>query len=734
LESWRPAFVTLSIGTRGGVRACCSHRPPLQTARVEQTRVTIVPHTHWDREWYEPFEGFLQRLVEMMDTLVELLDDGFPHFHLDGQTALIDDYLAVRPEREGDIRRLAAEGRISVGPWFTQMDEFLTSGESHVRNLERGLARNRDLGARHVVGYLPDQFGHIGQMPQILAHGGLDRAVVWRGVPRAVEKTAFWWESPDGTRVLTEYLAFGYSIGMNLRSAERPRELADMLRESVRNLSAMTAREGAMLVMAGSDHHGPDPTLPDRLRAVEPIAPELRTEIGPVAAFVEGHPPDGIPVWRGELRSGARAFLLPNVVSSRIRQKRERGRVEALVERSAEPLAALVDGFDWPAEDLDRIWQLLLWNGAHDSVCGCSVDEVGRAVDARHAEARELAEGIAARAMESLGRQVRGAGTLRWNPSPFQRDGVPGLGWRVDDRSVPAEEELVPVELRNGRVVAGGLEIGLFDETDVGDLYNFCPDDRGSPIPPEDVVVDGQEVTAAFDGCTAGFRASRRAGERFIRLEGAIENSRPDHRLRLIVTLPRPVERALAGAPFELVERELTSEGGFEPDSPCWPARGVVLAGGVAALHEGVMEYEVVDGRALAITLLRCTGTISRAGFATRNWPAGPDIATPEAQMTGRTEFALGLMADAGRDDLLDSWERFALPLIEAPAAGGGELPPAGSLLELRTGGARLSNVRRVGGTVEVRLWNPSARDVTAVLDGREVVLGPARIETARLG
>src|SRR5947207_9551063 len=94
---------------------------------MEQTRVTIVPHTHWDREWYEPFEGFRARLVKMMDTLIELLDNGFPHFHLDGQTALIDDYLEIRPEREPDIRRLAAEGRMSVGPWFTQMDEFLTS-------------------------------------------------------------------------------------------------------------------------------------------------------------------------------------------------------------------------------------------------------------------------------------------------------------------------------------------------------------------------------------------------------------------------------------------------------------------------------------------------------------------------------------------------------------------------------------------------------------------------------
>ncbi len=697
---------------------------------MERTSVTIVPHTHWDREWYEPFEGFLRRLVEMMDTLIALLDDGFPHFHLDGQTALIDDYLAVRPEREPDIRRLAADGRISVGPWFTQMDEFLTSGESHIRNLERGLTRNRDLGARPVAGYLPDQFGHIGQMPQILARGGLDRAVVWRGVPRAVERTAFWWEAPDGTRVLTEYLAFGYSIGMDLRSAQHPAALADKLRESVHSLSGMTARPYHLLVMAGSDHHGPDPTLVKRLAAMAPLAPDLEAEIGPVAAFVAEAPDGEIPVWRGELRSGARAFLLPNVVSSRIHQKRERGRLEALVERVAEPLAALVPGFEWPEKDLDRIWQLLLWNGAHDSVCGCSVDEVGRAVDARHAEAREMAEGIVDRALGSLGSQVTAGGTLRFNPSPFEREGVPPLGWVVDGPA-PASGVPLQVTLRGGRVVVDGLEVGLFDEPDVGDLYNFCPAEGASPLPPDVVTADGGTVRAMFDGCTVTFTARREREEPFVRLEGWIENGRPDHRLRLVVTLPERTDGALAGSPFELVERGLLSEGGFEPDSPCWPARGVVLASGVAALHEGVMEYEVVDGQALAVTLLRCTGTISRGGFETRQWPAGPDIPTPEAQMIGRTEFAFGLMRDARREDLLDAWERFALPLPTAEAAGGGSGPSSGTLLQVDAGQARLSNVRRVDGAIEVRLWNPRAdRQAVANIGGREVRLRPAAIET----
>ncbi|HZB00974.1 MAG TPA: alpha-mannosidase, partial [Actinomycetota bacterium] len=131
-------------------------------------KVTLVPHTHWDREWYEPFSVFSERLVGMMDTLLDLVTDGFPHFHLDGQTAMIDDYLERRPERADELASRVREGRLSAGPWVTQMDEFLVSGESHVQNLRMGLERARELGADPRVGYLPDQFGHVGQMPRIL--------------------------------------------------------------------------------------------------------------------------------------------------------------------------------------------------------------------------------------------------------------------------------------------------------------------------------------------------------------------------------------------------------------------------------------------------------------------------------------------------------------------------------------------------------------------------------------
>jgi Glycosyl hydrolases family 38 N-terminal domain/Alpha mannosidase middle domain len=702
----------------------------------KRARVTLVPHTHWDREWYAPFDEFRERLLRMIDTLIDAADRGFPHFHLDGQTAMIDDYLAVRPERETDIRRLAGEGKLSLGPWVTQMDEFLVSGESHIRNLERGLARARELGPPLEVGYLPDQFGHIGQMPQILRSAGIDRAVVWRGVPAAIDKDAFVWESPDGSRVLAEYLAFGYFNGQAYDRLDDPSELAEALEKTVERQRPFMAGDG-MLVLVGYDHAGPDPGLPARLAAAEPHLRSVTAAIGGLEAHLEARSAsDDVPLWRGELRSSARAHLLPNVVSARAGQKSERGRVENLLERYAEPLAALVPDFGWPQAALDHAWLLLLWNGAHDSACGCSHDQVARDVDARFAEARTVAADVASAALSSLSAQVAGAGTLRFNPSPFVRDGVPALGWRVD-RDVPhLDAEPVRLDVRGAVLTVDGMELELRDEPDVGDLYNFCYAERGqAPTPPDRIAVERGGALASWDGLDVRLHVERRGDDAFHRIDADIDNRRPDHRLRLHLTLPEPAAGSVAGSPFELVARDLHSEGSdLEAASATWPARGLVLAGGLAVFSEGVVEYEILERRTLALTLLRCVGAISRPDLPTRPFDAGPHVPTPGAQMLGRTRISLGLWRSTRAIDALHEWERFALPLMHAPAAGGGRLPATGTLLDVG-GDAALSSVRRRGERLEVRLWNPRAdASATAIVGGRLVELSPAQILTVDLG
>jgi alpha-mannosidase len=696
---------------------------------AESVRVTLVPHTHWDREWYEPFAVFSERLETMMDTLLDLAADGFPHFHLDGQTAMIDDYLARRPERTDELAAHVRDGRLSAGPWVAQMDEFLTSGESHIRNLETGLQRARDLGRALEVGYMPDQFGHIGQMPQILRLAGIDRAMVWRGVPSSILTSTFRWQSPDGSEVLTDSLPVGYSSGWKLMRDEQP--FADVVRGEVERLLPYS-RDGRVVLMVGYDHAGPDPTMPDRLATAD-LPGELDVAIDGVAGHVGALEwSDELPVWRGELRSSARAHLLPNVYSARVHQKRERGRVEALIERYAEPLAALVPGFEWPADELRRAWTLLLWNGAHDSACGCSHDQVAIDVDARFAEAREIGESIVERALSSLGEQMSGSGVIRFNPSPFERGGVPPLGYAVTG---PAPESplggisLEPLADGSG-VSVNGTSVRLFDEPDVGDLYNWCPAERDHRwSPPSRIAVEGRAFEAEWDGLRVDVRVSRRPDEPFFRVEGVIQNEREDHRLRLHIELPDATDRAIAGAPFELVDRPLVGEGSsIETASPTWPARHVVKASQTAVFGEGVFEYEVVDGRELALTLLRCVGVISKEKLATRPWPAGPTTPTPNAQMIGKTEFALGVWLEAERDRLLNMWERFALPIVEVLARGGGHRPSPGSLLRI-DGDFELSSVRRRNGRLTVTAWNGRQdRSVDVVVGDHRHEIGPAKI------
>ncbi len=183
-------------------------------------------------------------------------------FTLDGQLATLDDYLEVRPEAAERVRRLVEEGRLAIGPWQVLMDEFLVSGETIARNLEYGQRRAAEFGGAMPVGYLPDMFGHVAQMPQILRQAGIDTAVVWRGVPAAIDSHSFEWESPDGSSVRAEYLPYGYGNGAYLLDV--PGQLGralDAVRESHREFFG----DEPVLAMFGTDHMEPLPQLTDLL-------------------------------------------------------------------------------------------------------------------------------------------------------------------------------------------------------------------------------------------------------------------------------------------------------------------------------------------------------------------------------------------------------------------------------------------------------------------------------------
>jgi hypothetical protein len=288
------------------------------------------------------------------------------------------------------------------------------------------------------LGYLPDMFGHIAQMPQILAQLGFEHAVVWRGVPAAIDRTGFWWEAPDGSRVRAEYLPTGYGNGAKMpedaeRFLERLATWIDGEREIVRH--------DPVLWMNGSDHLPHQPFLPQVVADATKLSEGgLEIRITSLAAHLAGAPVEDLPVWRGELRSSARVNLLFGVGSNRVDVRQAAARTERALERLVEPLwAAFVPAEHWPERLLHLAWREVVRNAAHDSVCACSDDEVVEAVLYRYAQARQIATGLADQATRLIGAALAGHEPVVVNPSARTRGGVVEVV-RPGDEVQPGEQ------------------------------------------------------------------------------------------------------------------------------------------------------------------------------------------------------------------------------------------------------------------------------------------------------
>jgi mannosylglycerate hydrolase len=502
-------------------------------------RIAIVPHTHWDREWYDPFQTFRLKLVRLVDGLLDLMerDSSYGHFLLDGQVAVIDDYLEIRPENEERLRALTVAGRISVGPWYILMDEFLVSGETIVRNLQTGIRRAGAFGGAMNVGYLPDMFGHVAQMPQLLAAAGFEDAVVWRGVPSAVDRSAFRWRSPDGSSVRAEYLVAGYGNGAAL--PKDAKALMRRLRAQVEEFGSFLAAGDPVLLMNGSDHLLPQPWLGPVVAEANQIQDEFELAITSLPGYLEGATRDNLPEWRGELRSGWRSNVLMGVASNRVDVKQAASRAERALEQMAEPLSALfLPAEAWPAPFLDLAWKLVIRNSAHDSICACSADDVVDAVLHRYAEARHLGEGLAEDALAAVARSMAPAGPVVVNPSARDRGGmvevvVPAVGEPGPGVQVLTERTGLPGKMtldgETVRTMLGLIQGARIDDDSYITDVSLAEDETGLDV----TIVIGS-------GARDGVPVEEVKRELYTKL-----TARPDTEVRVIIDQPS-VRRILA--------------------------------------------------------------------------------------------------------------------------------------------------------------------------------------------
>ncbi len=394
----------------------------------------VVSHTHWDREWYLTYQQFRFRLVQLVEELLEILekDPAYRHFTLDGQAVILEDVVDVRPDLAESLRRHIRSGRLLIGPWYVLPDEFLVSPEALVRNLLLGRRVCRAWGDGMEIGYVPDTFGHIGQLPQLLQGFDIEAAAFARGAGDA--PALFRWAAPDGTEVLACHLRDHYDNAARLPGdGEGVARMLAAARDSLAPHSASTH----LLLMQGTDHMHPRADLPRLLAEADRRLPD-RVLHSSLPAYLAG-------VWEelgeeglarlelrtGEMRSPVRSPILPGVLSTRMWIKQRNHACQTLLERWAEPFAALAS-IASPRPPLSAssylrlAWRYLLQNHPHDSICGCSIDQVHREMVTRFDWCEQVGEEVVRTALAALAVQVdTGEGGLPalivFNPSSTTR-------------------------------------------------------------------------------------------------------------------------------------------------------------------------------------------------------------------------------------------------------------------------------------------------------------------------
>jgi mannosylglycerate hydrolase len=412
-------------------------------------RVTLVSHTHWDRAWYCTFQEYRVRLVRLIDNLLDILktNPDYRVYMLDGQMSVLDDYLEARPSKADELRGHCRSGRIQVGPWFVLADEFLVSPESLIRNLQLGHKLGEAYGGVMKIGYVPDGFGHIAQLPQILRGFGIDNAFFWRGMGVEGDQlgTEFVWCAPDGSAVTTILMPWGYHNVSNLGFAIHWGDTSQMafdetlaqskIDRAIARLTPM-ANTNALLLMNGIDHAEPEPRIPDVIAEANARLNDVEIVQGTLADHLANVRASGVdlPAFEGEFRWGRYSEILQGVYSTRIHLKQQNHQAEARLERYVEPLTALawLSGANVPEGTPDLVvlaWRWLLLNHPHDDMYGCGIDEVHHEMAYRFSQSEQIGEALIRDSLRQIARQVDmtaqdGLPLVIYNPLGWERQEV----------------------------------------------------------------------------------------------------------------------------------------------------------------------------------------------------------------------------------------------------------------------------------------------------------------------
>ena len=635
--------------------------------RMKKTVIAYL-HTHWDREWYREFEVFRLRLLRVFDNVLELLESNkIPSFYFDGQTSALTDYLEIRPEKETLVRRLIAEKKLFIGPFYCLVDEFLTDRTCFEKNLEIGLKTARDFGCTDFIGYLADTFGHSKNVPAILQEFGIDKCIVWRGCPAEVP-AEFTFNGINTVNLIQGYFHDNLS---NIKST-----LDKIAQKS----------SDVLLLPIGADHLGVAPDIAEQIENLKLDDYEIKLS-NPFEYFELVKDNFKQFTWNDELRSNDTTFILSGSYSARANLKQynvECTHRLAMAIRHCEHSADKTIEYRFGEDEaisyykniIEYAYKLLLQNQAHDGICGCSTDLVHRENIVRYEKVLQIANTI----INSVTLNSFQGLTAEFESSEIDPNAQviatrKGFDSKLlnDIYRIPVTEDYTDIytqikELSTNSEALPPLTFPLsfapenFIEFvhwhDDGDTYNYGPRKGDKEVKAQ---IQGIETTMTGpfrSGITIhtdffDVQAYINKNSKLINFKISFVNEYENRLWQVKFNLPEPVETTFSEDMNTLIERHfdpdydmranLPEKPGLELKTNFAPMQRFVWTQGFGVITKGLAEYEV-KGNSLCITLLRSVGIISNPHNPARTTPAGPPIPVPDAQQLGpvSAEFSIG--------------------------------------------------------------------------------------------
>jgi alpha-mannosidase len=448
----------------------------------------VISNTHWDREWRFPFQRNRQMLVEMIDNVIDILikEPEYKAFHLDSQSIVLTDYLEVKPQNKEIIKKLVEDKRLFIGPWFILPDEFLVGGENLVRNLLLGHKTCSQFGGVSKIGYSPFSWGQISQLPQIYDQFGIELIMFYRGVNSLDSHHAeFIWEGADGTKKLSSRFStmprynFYFYIyrpvvhnegfadveykwsngGVPFHFADQSMHSEDYFninpidnyfKENIEpSVNAIVEKQADdfttphVIWMEGHDSSGPNIKTVKILKDIKEIFPDINlihsTLEDYANALLSSVDESKLALVKSERRSAQFDLRSGNlygyVTSARMFLKIKNFEAEKWLQYYAEPFYNLagINGLDINSKYIDIAWNYLIQNSAHDSIGGCSLDEIHDDMMSRYKQVIEISQGVFEIAAKHIVKMIDfssdkkniekpGINLVVFNPLPYKRN------------------------------------------------------------------------------------------------------------------------------------------------------------------------------------------------------------------------------------------------------------------------------------------------------------------------